>query len=169
MLDFEFPLYRMGKFIDIYTTPLGVKKITTVKKEYILDDPSLPGDFAARRLKLRKRYGKDALYHFKERVDLLRQLVKFPGNTAFIDKNGKLIRYVKTSKLYEVRSLPIVSIKEIENIWSVITVKGISQKFLIGFDIKRKYIKYASIMFTKDGPFLYDLTTEPHEVYRRKI
>ena len=47
-------------------------------------------------------------------------------------------------------------------------VAGIETPFMIGQALKYN-VKYASIMHTTWGPFLFDLTSEPHEVYRRKL
>ena len=165
----QFPLYKLRKYEAIYSTILGIKKIRTHYGEYILDDPSIPGNFEDRRLVLRKRYGAAKLYKLKERVDLLRQLVKYKSGAKFININGDILEYRKTSKLYKINSYPIQSMKEYGDNWTVIGVQGFHQKFLIGFEVRRKNIKYVSIMDTRDGPFLYDLTKEPHEPYRRKI
>lgn len=167
--NISFPLYKLRKYDEIYSTPLGIKKIRTYFDEYILDDPSLPGDYEERRIRLIQRYGKKKVYKLTERVDLLRQLVKYKSGSKFINLKGEIYEYRKSSKLYPVISVPIIKIDEHGDNWSVLTLKHEHQKFLVGFDVERKNIKYASLMITEYGPFLYDLTKEPHDSYKRKI
>ena len=164
-----FPLYRIRHYLSIDTNPLGVVKITTVKKTYILDDKSYPQrDYAARRVAMVKDYPEDKIYRLGERVDFLRHLVKYPSGTTFINKFGDLICYKKGRKLFPVISKHIIYKHIMDNGWTRIAVDDVDIEFLLTYRLPWE-AKYASIMMTNFGPFLYDITKEKHEVYKRKI
>ena len=160
-----FPIYKMRKYISIDKNPLGLVKVTTIKGVFILDDISINKAFPERRLLLRQQYPKHKIYNLKERVVYLRQLVKYNSGTIFIDHSGELIKYVKSTRLFDITCHKIT-----RNIpygrWSIINVNGIETPFIVG---ERVTSEYASIMNTVWGPFLYDLTSEKHESYKRKI
>lgn len=161
-----FPLYKLRSYLSIDTNPLGLVKVTTIKGIYILDDKSYNGTFAERRLKI-AMYSRDKMYKLKERVIYLRQLVKYKSGTTFIDLNGNIIKYRKSTKLFKVISHKIERIREDGN-WSIINCTGLEQSLLVGTNISPD-IKYVSIMETQWGPFLYDLTNIQHDTYRRKL
>jgi hypothetical protein len=164
-----FPLYKLRAYLNIDKTALGKIKITTIKGEYILDDISMQGlTFEERRARLPIIYPLEKVYKLKEKVLYLRQLVKYKSGTTFIDMNGVLLQYKKSSKLFNVNSYLINRKRLIGNNWTVIYLKGHEQPYLIGFDVGPS-IGYASVMDTEWGPLLYDLTSIKHETYRRKI
>jgi hypothetical protein len=162
----EFPLYKLRSYLDIDNDLLGRVIVTTIKGEYILDDYSYNGTFEERRHKIAENEP-DKLYKLKERVIYLRQLVKYKSGTTFIDFNGSLMKYAKSSKLYFIRSYKIMRKRDHGN-WTIINVNKLEQPMLIG-QVVLPTTTHASIMETKHGPFLYDLTSEYHEPYRRKI
>ncbi len=163
-----FPLYKLRSYISIDKNPLGVVKVTSIKGTYILDDTSINGTFEERRIKLRNKYPKEKIYKLKERVIYLRQLVKYKSGSIFIDYNGNIIKYKKSSNLFEVKAHKILRNKPYEDRWSILTVEDIETPFIIA-DLITEKTSYASIMHTKWGPFLYDLTNTKHETYKRKI
>lgn len=165
--NITFPLYKLRSYIHIDKNPLGLVKVTTIKGTYILDDTSIQKPFEERRLELVSQYPKEKIYKLKEKVIYLRQLVKYKSGTTFIDNNGVLIRYSKSSSLFDVKSHKIVNKRFYDN-WTIITVQGIETPFLVG-QILRDTTTYASIMYTKWGTFLYDLTNKAHAPYKRKI
>lgn len=162
-----FPLYKLRAYINIEKNPLGVIKITSIKGTYILDDTSIDEPFEKRRMILYDIYPSEKIYKLKERVLYLRQLVKYKSGTTFIDTNGHIIKYRKSSKLFDIKSHKIENKRKYNN-WTIINVKNVEIPFLIGETLS-PFAKYASIMYTKYGPFLYDITSEPHEPYKRKI
>ena len=107
------------------------------------------------------------IYKLKEQVNYLRQLVKYKSGSTFIDSNGEIIKYKKSSKLFKITSHKIIKIKPY-GVWSIIYIKDMEIPFIIGQTLEDK-TKYASIMHTNWGPFLYDLTVEKHDTYKRKI
>ena len=162
-----FPIYKLRSYIKLERTPLDLVEVTTIKGKYILDDKGINAPFPERRLMLKNKYPNEKIYKLKEQVSYLRQLVKYKSGTTFIDYNGDIFRYRKSSKLFEVKSHKIERVKEHGN-WTIFEVVGIETPFMVGESLKYN-IKYASIMHTKWGPFLYDLTSSPHEPYRRKL
>jgi len=162
-----FPLYKLRSYIDIEKNPLGVVKIRTIKGEFILDDTSINEPFHIRRAHLRQHYPREQIYKLKEKIIYLRQLVKYKSGSTFIDYNGNIIKYTKSSALFEVKSHRIDRVKY-HGKWSIIEVTNVDTPFIVGHTITPE-INYASIMHSKWGPFLYDLTKLPHEPYKRKI
>lgn len=162
-----FPIYKLRSYIKLEQTPLDTVEVTTIKGKYILDDKNINETFAKRRLILKSKYPEEKIYKLKEKVSYLRQLVKYKSGTTFIDYNGDIFKYKKSSKLFLIKSHKIERTKEHGN-WTVFEVAGIETPFMIGEPLKYN-IKYASIMHTQWGPFLYDLTSKPHEPYRRKL
>jgi hypothetical protein len=165
--NITFPLYKLGHYLNIEKTPLGAIIIQTIKQKYILDDLSLSGNFEQRRLQLYNHYSKLPVYKLKEQILYLRQLVKYPSKTKFIDNNGKLFEYKKGKKFYKVYSHRISKYNQKGN-WGIIYLDGLEQNYLITQPLSYN-AKYASIMYTDKGYFLYDLTKHFHKPYRRKL
>lgn len=167
-MDIKFPLYKLRQHQNIETTPLGKVKVTSIKGTKILDDKSLSGNFIERRIKMVSKYDKKEIYKLKEEVTLLRQLIKYKTGTVFIDREGKLLKYKKSTKLYKVKCYKIEKAKRINDTTTVIYLNGFEQELIV-YGLFKNNTKYASIMYTTWGPLLYDLTTERHDMYRRKI
>jgi hypothetical protein len=163
----EFPLFKMRAFNSIEKSPLGLVKVHTVKGTYILDDLSINDSFIQRRIKLAQANPGKKIYSLSERVSYLRQLVKYKSGSIFVDYNGNLINYRKSSKLYNVTSHKIVNKTKRDN-WTIIHLVDIEIPFLVALSSTSK-ATHASIMDTQWGPFLYDLTSEPHAPFKRKI
>ena len=141
-----FPLYKLRSYLSIDENPLGLVKITTIKGEYVIDDKSINAPFHERRLLLFSQFPKDKIYKLKERVAYLRQLVKYKSGTTFIDYNGNIIKYTKSTKLFDIKSHKILNINKYDN-WTIFYVRGIEIPFMIGEHLKYN-VKYASIMHT---------------------
>lgn len=163
----EFPLYKLRSYLRIKTNPLGKIKITTIKGTYVFDDLSISGTFEERRAKLAMKYPGEQIYKLKERVLYLRQLVKYKSGTTFVDMEGRLFKYNKSTKLFKITSHKIIRRKPYGN-WTILNIEGHEQPHLVG-QVVLPTTTHASIMDTKWGPMLYDLTSEKHEPYRRKV
>ena len=163
-----FPLFKLRTYVSIDKNPLGIVKVTSIHGEYILDDNTIPGTFEERRLQLKIKYPDEKIYKLRERVIYLRQLVKYKSGSVFIDYNGNIVRYRKSSKLYDVKAHKIKYIRPYGDRWSIIRVDDIEIPFIVA-DLITTKVGYASVMHTKWGPFLYDLTGKNHETYKRKI
>ena len=134
-----------------------------------MDDLSVPGDtLPERRLHLVGQGRKKELYRLTEQVNYMRQLFKYRSKTNFIDSKGYMFTYTKTSGLNLVESRKIKKHCEVDG-FDVFKVEGIYQPFMVDYFLKDREIEYASIMKTKSGYFLYDLTMKKHDPYRRKI
>lgn len=162
-----FPLYKLRSYIKLERTLLDTIEITTIRGKYILDDKSINAPFYERRAKLKYKYPKEKIYKLKEQVPYLRQLVKYKSGTTFVDYNGDIFKYRKSSKLFKVKSHKITKKKQYGK-WTIFEVANIETPFMIG-EMLTATAKYASIMHTEWGPFLYDITSQPHGVYRRKL
>jgi hypothetical protein len=162
-----FPV-KLRHYLNIQTNELGLVEVTSIKGKYIFDDKGMKEmPFHERRLLLKTKYPEEKIYKLKERVPYLRQLVKYKSGTTFVDHKGKIFKYKKSSKLFKVKSHKI-NYKDRQGNWTLFYVNGLEIPFVVGEALKYN-AKYASIMHTKWGPFLYDITSEPHEMYRRKI
>ena len=130
-----------------------------------MDDLTVEGNsLGERRLKIPQ----DLRYKLGEKVDTLRQMIKYPGGTIFIDNSGHLFKYTKGSERFLVESKPIVK-KDYVTEGTVVHIKDIPTPQLIPYQHIAENIKYASIIFTNDGPFVYDYTRVQHEPFRRSI
>ena len=162
-----FPVYKLRSYLNIDTNPLGLVKITTIKGEYVLDDTVINGTFEERRLRLGSRYPNKRVYRLGDRVSYLRQLIKYKSGSKFIDSNGTIIRYTKSTSLFQVKSHKIINKRRSDN-WTILSLENQEQSYLIGEQLTVD-AKYASVMYTDWGPFLYDITSRQHEVYKRKL
>ncbi len=167
MQGIEFPLYKLRAYLKIKRNPLGPIKITTIRNTYIFDDTSIPGNFWERRVRLQLEYPDMPIYKLKEKISYLRQLVKYKSGTTFVDANGNIFKYYKSTELFEVTSHKISRKKPYGN-WTILTVDSYEQPYLVGQTVLPT-TTHASIMHTKWGPMLYDLTSKKHEPYKRKI
>jgi len=167
MHNIQFPLYKLRSYLNIDKNPLGLIKITTIKGTYIFDDTSIQGTFEERRAKLGLHYPDKPIYKLKEKVLYLRQLVKYKSGTTFVDLEGNILKYRKSSSLFEIKSYKIIRKRPYGN-WTIINIEEQEQPYLIG-QVVLPTTTHASIMDTKWGPLLYDLTNKKHEPYRRKI
>jgi hypothetical protein len=169
MKQVSFPIWRLRKCQQIKTNPLGLTKLKTGKGWFILDDKGIPGDtLAERRLRLINKGKKKNLYKLTEQVNYMRQMFKYKTKTNFIDSKGLVFTYVKSSGLNQVVSRKIIQFAKVQS-FNVFIVEGVDSPFLVDYELKDRGIKFASIMQTRQGPFLYDLTKDYHEHYRRKI
>ena len=167
LANVTFPIYKIRSFLDIETNPLAQVLITTIKDTYILDDLAYNGNLEERRLKIKEECPRYKLYRLKERVLYLRQLVKYKSGSTFIDITGKIFKYKKSSGLHMVDSVYILKSRPSDG-WTILYLQGIEIPFLVAHRVNSK-VKYASLMHTDQGPLLYDLTSEYHDPYRRKI
>ena len=162
----DFPWYKLRAYKEIRENLLGQLYIRNGKGEFLLDDKTLPGDLAHRRLHMPK----EKLYPLKQRVENLSQLIRHRTGTKFITNTGRIVKYKKSSKLYTVESRSILKVDtKIDSHMSIITVENTSSRFKVPFNVDIRNYKYASIMLTDNGPILYDLTIEPHKPFKRKI
>ena len=163
----KFPIWKLRRFTRM-DNKLDTIYITTAYNTYIIDDKSLKGDLAKRRYQLLSMpiLNDYPLYPLKEKLNLLRQMVKYPTGTYFIDSDGLIFKYKKSSRLNWVECKKIKSWNKVDNRTVFYVDK---QRMPYVTDLELDYIPYASIMYTETGPLIYDFTTEYHKPYKRKI
>ena len=163
--DLTFPLYRIKGIRSIERNPLGIIKVKNSRGEFILDNPNLQGDtLGARRLHILKKQRAK----LGERLTYLRQLIKYPSGTYFIDNEGRLYSYKKGKRRYLVVCRKILK-KTITQSGTIIHVEKVNSPFKLYHNLEAEDVKFASIMETDWGPFLYDITGIKHEPFRRAI
>ena len=130
-----------------------------------MDDKSAKGEtLGKRRLSIPSK----ERYKLGEKIDTLRQLIKHPGGTKFIDQKGYIFKYTKGSRRFLIQSKKIITKKFVTE-GTVLHIEGIPNPQILYYKYLADNINYASVMYTDSGPFIYDYTKEPHEPYRRSI
>jgi hypothetical protein len=136
-------------------------------KLQIVDDTNLPGaSLASRRLQILKEGG--SLYRLHNAIFFLGDLIKVStSSTYFIDSNGKLFKYKKSTSA-KLRFYPINNIFPISTGGAIIDVKGIPSRFktLIMPD---ESVRYAGILHMGMANILYGLYSELPKDTRRKL
>ena len=167
IFDLEFPIYKMGDFENIETNALGLKKITTYKNTYVLDDiGSKEPNYFRRRIKLASEGY--TLYHLRIRADTIEELIKYKTGTHFIDKSGHVFRYKKGKKFYKLESHPIQKKIFDPERGTIVYLRDIPHPILYPHRIPA-YIRYAGLLNIEGGHILYNLTDKQFKTTRRKI
>jgi hypothetical protein len=166
LADIKFPIYKIRKYLD-KKDALGLIKIKAQDGNwYYLDDKTLKGGLGERRLIIKQAGHK--LYKLNEQITTLRKMTKYPTGTIFIDDNGSIFKYEKSSKFYPIVSKKIKDQKRGDG-YDIFWVENDYFPHISCIPLKENGIEYASFMQTKYGPFLYDFTRNYHEPYKRKI
>lgn len=118
--------------------------ITTRYNRYVLDQKSLPGNYAQRRLILfsNRKNLPYKLYPLKKRVEFLSQLVG-SGKKEFIDSNGKIVRW-KPQTMYKIVTSRVASCTRIFNGKYQCYVKKVPYPFILSQPAN--YISYILFM-----------------------
>lgn len=101
-MGINFPLYRI-RMVESIETIGSITYITTYHNKYVLDDKSIAGTFAERRLVIMfsNNYS-HPIYPLKDRCTTLKQVIllhkKYP-KCKFIDNNGKILNRVLSKRL----------------------------------------------------------------------
>jgi hypothetical protein len=154
------PLYALRKYDNIYTED-QYTLITTYYATYILDMPSLDGNYYARRLALMCMELPYKLYALKERFTTIPQLIN-TTRTMLIDSDGRVFKY-KKSRWLKVEYTKVLSNDQ--------THKG---KYRISTKLSDCFISdtpAAYIGYIIDGHsiLLYEICTELKKTRRVKI
>lgn len=166
--EIQFPIYKLRSHFSIDKKPSGKTVVTSASGKYVLDDTSISGSLGQRRLKLQKELKDPAtLYPLSKQYLYLRHLVKCKPSDVFIDDTGRIFSYKKSRNLNTVQSYKVHSYTNYENRCYLYNWK-FNHPFQVGTTYKDEY-NYISIIHTKWGPFLYDITEERHEPYKRAI
>lgn len=156
------PLYIVRGFTRKFEEN-GYICLETYYNRYVLDRPSLPGDYASRRILLladtKKPYN---LYKIKYACNTLSQVLN-AKNKEFIDTNGTLIRFHKT-KFFKITYHKVVSCVKIFNGKYQCYVSGVNSPF-----ITKEPYNYISLVNYRNSFILFDVHNEMPEKLRHRI
>ena len=165
-----FPIYKLGSYVEIKKNPIGPIYIITKYKRYILDDISIPEEtLARRRLIIGSQKLKVPLYKFRGTLFFLRDMLKEKSNTLFIDSTGKMLRYQKGSKRFKVVCEQVNTREKCPEGNLLVGICNFPGLVRVPYNSYNLTAKYASILYSDNGPMLYDLVEEYHEPYKRGI
>lgn len=160
MLKAKFPLYAMRDFSEIITEGVYVL-VHTHFGIYVLDIPSIEGNYAERRLAMLAMKLPHKLYPLKERFSTLSQLSN-SKRRFFIDSEGTIRKY-KPTKFYKVQYVKVLGASRTWNgLYHLMT------KLPVAFvtDIVPKYVGYIQV---GAAFYLYDLENELKLPTRKKL
>lgn len=121
-LKIRFPVYALRGFdtLGMYGDNLVV---VTRHATYVLDVPHIGADLKDRRVKmLGMKFGEHKIYPLKERISSISQLIK-TKKRIFIDADGKVIKYVKTRKMFPVQYCKVLNADRTWNGYFLLTTK----------------------------------------------
>lgn len=152
------PVYPVRAYEKIFEQD-GFKIIQTPKTRWVLDCPSLGGDYFARRLELLRMELPYKLYPLKGGFYSLSELILDKRkHRVFVDKTGKLIKW--TPK----QNYPAISVKLTEK-WIprdtpklCFALEGSSEIYSI--DAPNFVAEYARVVEVGNRRILYDVTEE---------
>lgn len=157
----SFPVYPLDRYHAV-VEELGVVHIYDDYGKFILDNKNLPGDsLGKRRLRI---LDKDSLYHLGHAYFTLKDLIKYKqGNSNFVDSNGKVFKYRKSSYV-RLAYHRIASVVEVEDSVYIQTTKY-SALFRVPPELGIMWYKdkYAGIIDLMGGQMLYDISEEKKE------
>lgn len=162
--DISFPVYLLPEkpivdgSVSFYLRGKDTDYSDAMYKILVIDDKGIPGDtLASRRMKLLTK--KITLYKLKVAIFFVSDFIKLASKSSwFIDSNGKLFNYTKTSKV------PLV-FKEIRKIIPtnsgglIVEVEGIPSRYktLMPLRSYKDVPKYAGLLKVDSGYILYGL------------
>ncbi len=162
LLNFELPVYEVRAYISRMEEGKYIVLQTRFSK-YVLDCPTLVGDYADRRLQLLSDQAKPyKLYPLKNRISTLSQLIN-SKHSRFITESGQLIQY-KKNKYYNIICKSVVSCTQIYNGKYQCYLSGINTPFIT----KNPY-KYLSVIELKNSYILFDVHNEKPDKIRYRI
>lgn len=138
--------------------------ITTAFNRYVLDKPSLPGNYAQRRLFLYT--DKDnlpyKLYPLKKQIRFLSQMVA-SGKSHFIDNTGKLFKW-KKSTFFKIIVAKVLTCNQIYNGKFQVYVKNVPHPFIL-----QQAANYIAYILVKGSPVIYGVYDEEPETPRLRV
>ena len=165
--ELVFPVYKMGAFEEIYTSPLGHVMISTHKKVYTLDDTnSSEPSYAVRRIHLKGK-GFD-LYHLNKKINTFSNIINYPTGTYFIDAKGYIFKYKKDRKYYKLNCHKITKRVFDPSRGSMLFSKDLPYPVFFLGKLNLDY-KYMGILDVEGGGLLYNVTEQPFNPTRRMI
>ncbi|BBL19295.1 hypothetical protein KIT04_126 [Vibrio phage KIT04] len=135
--------------------------ITSKYREYILDCPTLEGNFAERRVQLLAMDLEFKIYPLRERFTSISQLVN-SKRRWFIDSEGNIVRY-KPQKFYHIKYAKVL---RADTTWN--GKYRLMTKLPVPF-VTETVADYIGYIQVGSAFYLYELTNEKKPVTRKKI
>lgn len=159
----ELPIYEVRPYFKKLVEGEFVVLQTNYNK-YVLDMPSLEGDYWARRLALSCMDLPYKLYPLYKRISTLNQLAKSKSK-LFIDSQGKLFRHTKT-KFHNIEVHKVIACHQIYNGKWQNYCRGVPHPFITDTPAS-----YLSLIKMGNSHLLFDIheTEPPERRYRVKL
>lgn len=162
--DIKFPVFKLRKYNKIRTNGLGQVFIESVYSTKMIDDLSVKSKSLYKR---RLRIPKEERYKLNKVLFNLSQMLREKKAQIYIDMAGKIFKYKKGTKLYNVICKKIISV-DIRDGKYVLKIEGIDIPFILENE-NLFNIYYVQIMHTPYGPIIYNLLEEEVPSCKRKI
>jgi hypothetical protein len=160
MLNTAFPIYALREYKHIQEYD-GYTVISSHLKDYILDDPRLEGDYAARRLQLSSMELPFKLYPLNQQYSTLSQLAN-SKKRMFIDSRGKLFKYTPT-KFYTIEYTKVLRAEKTWNGWN-----RLMTKLPVSF-VTEQVAPYIAYIKVGSAYYLYGLSNTKEKSHRKKL
>ena len=173
-MEISYPVFRLGSSkphiesgVVLYITRTREEDSEDITDSYrIVDDVSLPGNFARRRLQLLKHNIK--LKKISRAVFFLGDLIKIArAGTWFIDSNGNVFKYKKSTKA-KLQFKKITKVMPIPSGGSIVSIEGINHRFKSLFPPLATE-KYAGVLKYGLSNILYGFYEEKYDETWRMI
>lgn len=163
MFEFQLPVYIMRGYDRVFTEG-DLSIVETPFDRYVLDNPSLPGNYAQRRLFLfaDSKNLPYKLYPLRKQIKYLSQMVA-SGKSNFIDSTGKLFKW-KKSKFYKIETARVLTCNRIFNGKYQIYVKNVPFPFILP-----EPANYISYILVSGSPVVYGVYEEEPESPRLRV
>lgn len=172
--EIVYPIFKLGPHkpetsdgVTFYLYRYASEDGETVDKLKIVDDLNIDKEtLALRRLKLKA--DEVDLFKISKAVYFLGDLIKISNpNTWFIDSNGKIFKYLKTTKA-ELRFHKIKNVIPIKSGGAIIEVENISTRFKALYTPESAN-RYAGILHHNKSLILYGFYDKEYPKTWRKI
>lgn len=174
LTDIQFPIYQLRPHKEIQQSIVGPVLIYGAAGQiYALDDISLPGSFAARRLQLEEQCKEvEEVKFYKLRVCLksLAELLHDIRRNRFrmyVDSTGYIFKYEPTT-FYTLEYRKITKIVNTTGKSWHIEVSGVNTPLKLTYQ-PHLSLQYAGIIKLPTGYIVYELSSEKKPNTRRKI
>lgn len=155
------PVYPVRSYFSIGMEG-DFKVIQTYKSKWVLDNPSLSGNYASRRVQMLSMKLPYKLYPLVKRITTLSQLIGSKSK-LIIDSEGKLINWVKTT-FYRVEVCKVLSISRTSTGKFLCYIQGFEASLLMD-----SYSPYVSVINVEGSPVLFDIHETRPEKPRTRV
>lgn len=142
------PVYIVRAYFAIMTEG-DFKVVQTYKSKWVLDNPTLQGNYASRRVQMLSMKLPYKLYPLTKRITTISQLVACKAK-LIIDAEGKLINWVK-STFYKIEICKVLSVSRTSTGKYLCYIQGYDASLLLD-----TYSQYVSVINVEGSPVLFD-------------